>query len=134
MARKSPKAIADECMKNRESYDHIVAIVCRSIREEVRTIASTKMQSALLCKSKESIYGFRWQPVKLELQTHAPLLLRVLNAATTTRTERMNQDIVVVMCFALILKHRNPTINLLQKIISLILYSGHCSKQVNIIM
>ncbi len=57
-----------------------------------------------------------------------------LTAATKTRTKRTNQEAVIGMCFAIIIKHRNPTLNLLQKIISLVLYSGHSSKQVSFLL
>ena len=41
-----------------------------------------------------------------------------------------NTKTVVGVCAAIILKHRQPKMNLLQKIISLILYAGHASKKV----
>lgn len=69
-----------------------------------------------------------------EISTRAPVLLRILTAATKTRKDRPNQFTVIGMCFALILKHRNPSLNLIQKIISLILYAGHSSKQVCLIL
>ena len=71
-----------------------------------------------------------WKQVEREMAMRCPLLLRILTAATRTRSERANRTTTIVMCFAVIVKHRNPNVNLLQKIISLILYAGHCSKQV----
>ncbi len=130
MARSSHKAVAIECMKNQISCNHALSIMCRLIHKEIRSIASTKFESALLYKSKDSIYEFEWERVCLEIATHAPVLLKVLTAATKTRTQRPNQSAVIGTCFAVILKHRNPNLNLLQRVISLILYSGHCSKQV----
>ena len=38
---------------------------------------------------------------------------------------------VIGTCVAILLKHRNPKLSLLQKIISLVLYAGHASKQVH---
>ena len=52
------------------------------------------------------------------------LLLQKLGLSELTRKQ----------CFAIIIKHRNPTLNLLQKIISLVLYSGHSSKQVSFLL
>ena len=105
-------------------------IFCSLIHKEVKSIASTKVKSTLLYQSKQSICDFDWKKVEREMATHCPLLLRVLAAATKTRSERVNRTMTIVMCFAMIVKHRNPNVNLLQKIITLILYAGHCSKQV----
>ena len=66
-----------------------------------------------------------------ELHANAPVLISILRAATKTRVCRSNTNAVVGTCTAILLKHRNPKMGLLQKIISLILYSGHASKQVS---
>ena len=130
MARRSHKVVAIECMRNELSCKHALTILCRLIHKEIRSIASRKMQSTLLFQSKKSISEFQWKNVKAEISNHAPMLLKVLTAATKTRSKCQNQAEVIGMCFAMILKHRNPNLNLLQKIISLILFSGHASKQV----
>ena len=114
-------------MRNELSCKHALTILCRLIHKEIRSIASSKMQSTLLFQSKKSISEFQWKNIKAEISNPAPMLL---TAATKTRSKRQNQTEAIGMCFAMILKHRNPNLNLLQKIISLILFSGHASKQV----
>lgn len=130
VARRSSKTVAKECLKNECSRNHTLNILCSSIYKEVKSIASTKVQSTLLYQSKQSITDFDWKQVEREMATRCPLLLKILTAATRTRSERANRTTTIVMCLAMIVKHRNPNVNLLQKIISLILYAGHCSKQV----
>ena len=58
------------------------------------------------------------------------MLLSILLDATRTRVPRANLHIVIGTCVAILLKHRNPKASLLQKIVSLVLYAGHASKQV----
>ena len=134
VARSSHRAIAEECMKNENSCSHAVTILGNMIHKEVRTIASKKVESTLLFKSKNCITNFKWATVHGEMVSHAPLLCKILIAATKTRAERQNQAAVIGICFAVIMKQRNPTLNLLQKIISLILYSGHSSKLVSLLL
>ena len=90
-------------------------------------MASDNVHSIL---STGSMKEFQWKTLIKELCTYAPVLLNILQAAIKTRVPRSNTNAVVCTCAAILLKHRNPKMSLLQKIISLILYSGHTSKQV----
>ena len=88
MARRSHKVVAIECMRNELSCKHASTILCRLIHKEMRSIAFSKMQSTLLFQSKKSISEFQWKNVKAEISNHAPMLLKVLTAATKTRSKR----------------------------------------------
>lgn len=125
VARKSHKEIAVECMKNKFTCQHAIRLIGNKVKEEIRAISSSSV--ALVYQSKNSI---KWSKFISAVSTCAPTLLSLLTSATKTRGPRCNQSAVIGMCFALLLKHRNPKLNLVQKIISLILYAGHCSKQV----
>ena len=130
VARRSHQSIAIECLRNKNSCSHAMIILCSMIYKEIKSFSSNKAQSTLEYQSQKSIYNWEWETVHMECSSHAPLLLRILTAATRTKLERRNQTMVIVMCFAMIVKLRNPSLNILQKIISLIPYSGHSSKQV----
>ncbi len=93
-------------------------------------MASNKVESVLRSQSKDDIKSFSWDVLHLELATNAPTLVSILSAATKTRVARPNTKAVISTCAAVLLNHRNPKMSLLQKIISLILYAGHSSKQV----
>ena len=43
---------------------------------------------------------------------------------------RKNKTYMLCVCAALMLNNRHPSVSLLQKIVSLVLYIAHCSKQV----
>ena len=95
------------------------------------TMCSDNTKSSLQSQSKEKLTsGLSWDQLHSELSKNAPTLLSFLQACTKTRVARPNTKAVVGVCAAIILKHRQPKMNLLQKIISLILYAGHASKKV----
>ena len=132
VARRSHKQVATECMKNESSFWHAVRIVGNRVNEEIRAISSS--QNALVYQSKNSLNGFKWDKHLKIFLTSAPVLLCLLKSATKTRGIRSNRSAVIGMSIALLLKHRNPKINLIQRMISFILYAGQCSKQVSSIL
>ena len=99
------------------------------MNEEIMEISSS--QNALVYQSKNSLNGFEWDKHLIIFSTSAPVLLRLLKSATIIRGIRNNLLAVIGMCITLLLKHRNPMINLIQRMMSFILYAGHCSKQVS---
>ena len=78
-----------------------------------------------------ALKDFEWDTVIDELRNHAPVVLGILQAATKPRVPRANTNAVIGTFAAIILKQRNSKMSLLQKIISLLLYSGHTSIQVS---
>lgn len=130
MARKSQKTVAVDSMKNPCVRKHIIELVGTQIRKEIRVMTSDNAHSFLCSQSKADLKEFKWDRLHAELSDNAPTLLSILLAATKTRVPRPNAHIVVGTCVAILLKHCNPKMSLLQKIISLVLYAGHASKQV----
>lgn len=127
MARRSRKTIAVESMKDPYTRQVLMKLFGNEVHKEVRLMAS---QSFLCSKSKDDLKEFKWDRIHAELSHKAPVLLNILLHATKTRVPRPNTHIVIGTCVAILLKHRNPKMSLLQKIISLLLYAGHASKQV----
>ena len=73
----------------------------------------------------------------MELKVKAPTLHRVLMGCVNVRRRKRtgkvrhpNNDAVLGICAALLLQHRNQHLCLVQRIISLVLNSGHAGKQV----
>ena len=93
-------------------------------------MCSDRTASLLREKSPEFLSNFKWNQLELELGMHAPTLSQILHACFTTRVPRKTKTYMVCMCAAMMFKNRRPSMSLLQKIISVILYIGHCSKQV----
>lgn len=86
--------------------------------------------SILRSQSVEDMKSFSWNAVFAELTEHAPTLLLILRACTKTRVERSNVRAVIGACAAMLLKHRYDRMSMFQKLVSVILYAGHCSKLV----
>lgn len=127
MARRSRKTIAVESMKDPCTRQVLVKLFGKEVHKEIRLMAS---ESFLCSQSKDDLKEFKWDRLHAELSHKAPVLLSILLDATKTRVPRPNSHIVVGTCVAILLKHRNPKMSLLQRIISLVLYAGHTSKQV----
>ena len=51
-------------------------------------------------------------------------------SCTKTRGDRSNRSAVICTVASILLKFRYPEMSLVHKIITCILYTGHCSKQV----
>lgn len=100
-----------------------------TIRNEIRLMCN--FESILQSKSSDDLKQFKWSMIFDDLQSKAPTFLSFLMSATKTRRLRMNRIPVVCFCTAIILKYRFNRLNLVQKIISLLLYSGNCSKEVS---
>ena len=130
IARRSQKTVAIASMKDPDTRNHIMNLIRKEVRKEIRLMASDSEESFLRSQLKEDLKEFQWSRLHAELSSKAPILQSILTAATKTRVPRPNVHIVVGTCVAILLKHRNPKMSLLQKLISLVLYAGHTSKQV----
>ena len=70
---------------------------------------------------------FNWSVIMEEMRDHAPVLLK---QSTRTKCPQPNRHSVIAMCVAMLCKLRCSDMSLVHKVISLILYAGHSSKQV----
>ena len=102
------------------------------VQSEVQALCSDRVDSTLKHHSRDELITFQWSNIYDELRQHTPILLEILLAATATRCPRPNREALISMsqCAAMICKLRRPQMSVAQKTLSLILYSGHASKQV----
>ena len=93
--------------------------------------------SVLRMANSDSTQQFTVQSIIDEMKAHAPSVLRgCLHGCKRPKTKKQkprmfNVDTVVSVCCAILLRGRSQKMNLLQRIISLILFYGHASKQVS---
>lgn len=130
LARGSRVAIATQCLDDDVMSKHIIKKVCRMVKSEMEALCSDKVDSTLRHHSRDELMTFEWSSIYSELQQHAPILLEVLLAATSTRCPRPNREALISMCASMICKLRRPHMCTAQKTLSLILYAGHASKKV----
>ena len=130
IARGSRTAIISQCLKQAEMRTVLVKKLGKLVQKELVHICSTKFKSTLLQHSKHDMTNFSWSSIIAEMKDHAPILLEILLAATHTKQRRSNQELVIAMCTAMLCKLRRAEMSTAQKVISMILYAGHSSKQV----
>ena len=89
----------------------------------------------------EKLRSFQWEDLVEEMQQSAPTLLGILQGCVirnerksrTGRSYRVKDESIIWICTAILLRHHNPQMNLIQQIVSLLLYSGHAPKLVSTI-
>ena len=131
LARGSRCALARRCLKDRVIRKFITKGVGLSLRHEIASLCSDKVGSILRDKSSLALETFSWEAVMDEMKTTAPTLLSLLESCTKTRKARKNRKAVIGIIAAILCKHRRPTASLLQRLVSVVLYSGHASKNVS---
>ncbi len=128
-------SIAQAVLKDEALAGRVVSGVAATIGREVKLVCSAKHESILMMKTKPALENFTWRTVWAELQQSAPTLLKVLQEALP-RQKRESEAAkpVICMCASLLLKFRNPRVNVVQAVISLILQAGHASKEVRLML
>lgn len=104
--------------------------VSRIIQREVHQLCSTKYGASFLRNlSAVAVTSFSWKPVVAELKKRAPVLYMTLKAALTRPKKRVDVSALGITA-AVLLKCRNKFLSQAQAVVSVLLYAGHCSKQV----
>ena len=134
IARSNKLAIARDCIHDPALRKCVVRVLGHQLLCELRSLCSDKVASILRSCNLSKLSSFTWDTLLSEMCEHAPTLLGLLKICTTKRkkTHEYNtrRSAVISMCVALLCKLQNKSMNLVQKMISLILYTGHCSKKV----
>lgn len=110
--------------------EYILRIIGRLVHKEVKMLCSDNVNSILKEDNPEVLKSFTWQIFQHELSTHAPIFMGVLESASVK--SKPSSEVSVCLCAALIARSRTPTMTLPAKILSLVLYAGHSSKEVYI--
>jgi hypothetical protein len=133
LARGSKSAFTRGCLKDGSFKKAITKGICTSLRREIALLTSDDVTSILLSKSSKVLNEFTWDGLLTEVKRVSPTLLSILQGCCKTKNLRKNQDAIVGILVAILCKHRRSTASLVQRLVSLILYSGHTSKKVYLI-
>lgn len=131
VARRSKNAIVRELLENPVTKSYVVKKIGVLVRKELVLMCSEKTKSVLSSQSISDLKAFNWKALLAELSSSAPILLSILQSCTHTGKPRVNQDGVIGMCCAILLKFRYQKMCIVQKILSLILYAGNSGKHVS---
>ena len=130
VARKSKQAVAMECMKDSVTRRHVLRRVGMVMQSELITMCRDSSNSILRSQSSSEMCSFTWEKLLSELEVKAPSFLSIIRAVMKTKQPRENQNSIIGMCAAMLLKHRLGSMSLVRRILSLILYAGRSQKQV----
>ena len=110
----------------------VVRSICSIIRREVHQLCSMKYGASVLRgTSSAALTSFSWRPVVIELKARAPVLYDVLKAVIA-RPKKSTDASAIGIAAAVMLKARNRFFSFPQAVTSVLLYAGHCSKQVSV--
>ena len=138
-------SIARQAMKVEKIRSKVLTILALTIQKELTEICAKKNLSLFRDAAPDSVKSFSWGALIAELENRAPIFTQVLRGIVqvkrrtrVSRTPRKkgkkpsrpSDEAIIGVCAAVMLRHRNVHMNLVQRIISLVLHNGHASKQV----
>ena len=125
-------SIVKQFLREPQYKELIIVQIGLLIQRELRALASRKGNSLLRNRSKEAFLSFSWDSMWQELVAKTPTLLTILETVLSCKTMSLSK-IQPILCIiiAILAKFINPALNLVQSYISILLYAGHCSKQVH---
>ena len=132
MGRGSKRSIANAAVNDVQLQPFIISELCKVIRSEIKDICSIKHDSILRMKTRPAVEMFTWDRVWSELEEKTPLLLKIVRESLPP--SRHSIDTIkpaLCTCVCILLKLRNPHMNLVQGILSIVLRAGNANKQVN---
>ena len=129
MVRGKPSSVANHVMKDQRYRPFVLAAVGKAISNEVINLCSDGVSSILRKANKEDLSSFTWDKVLEEAKQFSPCLFEILkNSLKAQGCKSVKGMIISLFCLS-----QNSTMNVVQKLVALVLYGGHCSKQVIII-
>ena len=104
-----------------------------AMKKEIKLLCSNQLSSIIRENSKTALQFFSWETIVLELLNVAPLLVIMLkHYLSTVPTERLNH--ILCVCACILVRSRNNKMNMLQSVISILLFAGHAGKMVSSIL
>ena len=133
LIRSNFNSFAGTATKNSATRQAIIKILGRKLQSEVASLCSTNLKSVLAEKPHDGMGNFinLINTLMEELVVKAPTLLSLLKWALKTRRARQNYNTIIAVIISIIGKNRKTSVCLFQRIVSLILYTGHSNKQVS---
>ena len=134
LVRSNYRSFATTTMKN-HSAKAVLTVLGQMLQKEVASLCSTKFKSVLAQSPKNILVDFSGMVNRFicEMEARAPTLLWLLRWTLKTRQARGNTNLIIAIITSMMCKHRKASVCQLQRIVSLVLYTGHSSKQVFII-
>ena len=132
VTRNSGYGFARHCLRIPRYQKAFTRVLGQRMRMEVKRLCSQK--KPLSSFHDHGIAKFSWDSMINDLKSQAPILCSLLSDISKSKhaTKIRSQKAVICICAGVLCKHRNASVNYIQKIISLCSYCGHASKKVSI--
>ena len=139
VGRRNSRSVARQVVNHRHIREHVLRQLGRLIRKDMERMCNTKRPSMLRKGTLEAMKSFCWEDFEKELESNSPLFCQVLRECVTRKRRKaskrgrsyaVNDSTVIGVCAAILLRHRNANMNLVQRIVSALMYSGHAPKMV----
>lgn len=128
VGRGNKESIVKAVMENNHLHALVVKAVSKEVQSELKEICSDSYDTILRMKYKVALESFTWRRVWRELQNKTPTLLAILSG----RCSNGPVQPAVCTCASILMKLRNPKVNLVQAMISVVLKAGHANTQVRV--
>lgn len=126
LRRKNRKSLVNQMMKDKTMKGMIASKVGELMCKELKQLC--KDNSCFTDKSMPAIESFNWTDVAAKLKKDCPYLFTLLEKST--KKIGLEKDIVIVVCASVLLKSHSERANILQRLISVLLFASHAPKQV----
>ena len=136
IVRQHTPSIANAVMDLPGIRDELWTFFMDLIVSEFQVLCSKEPSSLFRQMPVKEIDQFQWEPLVKELQSKAPLLLKLLYAVVVRQDRRCRvkpQTVhypAIVTATAILLKERNREMGGVQSIVSCLMYACHSEKQV----
>ena len=140
VGRRDRSSIARQVVADRKLLKRTVPLIGKTMAQEMKALCSVDAESILSRTDAATLQAFSWKQLLNELHKTAPITTTLLsNSLTCLRSSRSkkgprraNNDAIVGLCCGLLARARSQKMNLIQRLISVLLYGGHASKQARI--
>ena len=143
VGRRSHYSIGLQSMKSRRIKMFVLKILAKDIQKELVALCSVKNNSILRSTEPSALQGFSWDSLLAEVKESAPTLLTILDGSLevhippsrekrrkTAKTRHVNKAAIIGLCTAILCRYRNQSMNLVQRLLSILMYKGGANKQV----
>ena len=122
------QSIVKAVMENNHLHALVIRAVSKEVQGELKEICSDSYDTILRIKYKVALENFSWNRVWRELKSRTPTLLAILSGSCANGPVQP----AICTCASILMKLRNPKVNLVQAMISVVLKAGHANTQVRV--
>ena len=137
VGRRDRASIARQVVADDKLLKRTVPLIGKTMAREMKALCSVETKTILKRTDPSALEAFSWKMLLDSLQKTAPVTTTLLtNCLTSLRSSRSkkgprrtNTDAIVGLCCGLLARARSQKLNLVQRLISVLLYGGHAGKQ-----